>query len=195
MGKLFYPLKDNKPELRGFVRLMREREGRIVLTGGTFDVERLTPVHIEFLRACREMGDGLVVNVTNDQRARLRKNGEKSSCVPRPYLTEEARANYVSALDAVDCAVVHPYIGNPHDPEDIGPTERLAKLVRPDILVKGIQSDSGIGWEREEVAMVEDFLGYSPEFRSVRIDDDGISSTETFRYRAGVERGLELQEV
>ncbi|MBU2616782.1 MAG: hypothetical protein KKB79_02250 [Nanoarchaeota archaeon] len=194
MGKLIYPYGENKKELMDFARLLRDRGERIIMTGGTFDVERLTPIHIAYLRDCKSLGDALVVNVTNDRRARLRKNGEKSSIVPRPFYTEEVRALYVSALDSTNCVTVHPYVGNPDDPEDIGPTGRLAKLVRPDVLVKGIQSKDDGGWGSGEKRRLEEFLGYKPKFKSIRIEDNTISSTTIFDYRAAVNRGLEVQE-
>ncbi|MBU2503997.1 MAG: hypothetical protein KJ879_03010 [Nanoarchaeota archaeon] len=187
MGRLYYPFKENDRELKEIARGIREKGERIVLTGGTFDVEQAHPVHVAFLRACKELGDVLFVNVTNHNRAVLYKK-DKSSVVPRPYYTEHVRALNVSAIDAVDHATIHPYVGNPYNPEDVGPTTRLAAIVKPHIIVKGIQED-GEGWINREKTKMKRYLGYDPDFGEIHIEGD-ISSTSLFEYGARTKKGV-----
>ncbi|MBU1501668.1 MAG: hypothetical protein KJ905_02750 [Nanoarchaeota archaeon] len=189
MGKLYYPFKENRKELEEIAKEIRDSGRRIVLAGGTFDAGQAHLIHIEFLRACKELGDILFVNVTNHDRAVLRKKDKSSLLVPRPYYTEHVRALYVSAIDAVDHATVYPYVGNPDNPEDVGPTTRLAAIIKPNVIVKGIQED-GKGWGNQELIKIKRYLRYDPDLKEIHIEGD-IDSTSLLEYQARTEEGLQ----
>ncbi|WP_017569587.1 D-glycero-beta-D-manno-heptose 1-phosphate adenylyltransferase [Nocardiopsis halotolerans] len=95
------------------------RPGRVVATGGCFDV--LHAGHIDLLRRARALGDRLVVLLNSDASVRRLKGSE------RPVVGESDRARVLSALDCVDEVVVFG--------EDT-PVRALEDL-RPDVWVKG----------------------------------------------------------
>jgi rfaE bifunctional protein nucleotidyltransferase chain/domain len=95
----------NLQELETF--LQRERRGRIVLTGGCFDI--LHVGHVRFLSEAKRMGDYLVVLLEND------KNVKKLKGENRPIFTQEIRGEMLSALICVDLVVVLPMMENDGD--------------------------------------------------------------------------------
>jgi D-beta-D-heptose 7-phosphate kinase/D-beta-D-heptose 1-phosphate adenosyltransferase len=127
------------------------RQGlRIGFTNGCFDL--LHPGHISVLARARAACDRLVVGLNADASAR-RLKGEG-----RPMQNEEARANVLAALEAVDLVVVFP--------QDT-PLELIQRL-HPKILVKGgdyrIEDVVGrevVEAEGGEVILVELVPGYS----------------------------------
>jgi D-beta-D-heptose 7-phosphate kinase/D-beta-D-heptose 1-phosphate adenosyltransferase len=96
------------------------REGkRVVFTNGCFDL--LHPGHVRYLAAARAQGDVLVVGVNSDRSVRALKGPG------RPVQGEDARAEVLAALAAVDHVVVFDQ-----------PTPRaLIEALEPDVLVKG----------------------------------------------------------
>lgn len=97
----------------------RRRGERIVLANGCFDV--LHAGHIRYLEGARREGDVLVAGVNSDASVRCLKGAG------RPILTQQARAELVAALAAVDYVVVF-------SEPDVGAL--LAEL-RPDVHAKG----------------------------------------------------------
>ena len=96
------------------------RQGlRIGFTNGCFDI--LHPGHVKVLTAARGACDRLIVGLNNDASAR-RLKGEG-----RPVQDEQARAEVLAALEAVDLVVLF---------EEDTPI-RLITQVRPSVLVKG----------------------------------------------------------
>lgn len=97
----------------------RRRGGRLVATGGCFDL--LHPGHLSLLRQARALGDGLVVCLNSDESVRRLKGPS------RPIVPVAGRIALLEALEPVDAVAVF---------EDDTPAELLAQL-RPDIWVKG----------------------------------------------------------
>jgi D-beta-D-heptose 7-phosphate kinase/D-beta-D-heptose 1-phosphate adenosyltransferase len=96
------------------------RQGlRVGFTNGCFDI--LHPGHVKVLTAARGACDRLVVGLNSDASVR-RLKGEG-----RPVQDEQARAEVLAALEAVDLVVIF---------EEDTPI-RLIEQVRPSVLIKG----------------------------------------------------------
>jgi rfaE bifunctional protein nucleotidyltransferase chain/domain len=98
---------------------VRARGGRIVATGGCFDL--LHAGHIASLRAARSLGDCLVVCLNSDASVRRLKG------VGRPLVPAQDRADVLAALGFVDAVVIF---------EEPTPTAVL-QAIKPDIFAKG----------------------------------------------------------
>ena len=98
---------------------------RVVFTNGCFDL--LHPGHVRYLAAARGAGDVLVVGVNSDRSVRALKGPG------RPVQSEDARAEVLAALAAVDHVVLF------DAPTPLALIERLA----PDVLVKGADWAAG----------------------------------------------------
>src|SRR3984957_16265370 len=120
--------------LRGKLAEHKNRAQRIVFANGCFDT--LHVGHVRYLEGARREGDVLVVGV----------NADSSVCVlkgpGRPILNENARADLVAALRAVDYVVVF------HEPN----VEPLLELLRPDVHAKGTDYSADTVPEREIAA-------------------------------------------
>jgi rfaE bifunctional protein nucleotidyltransferase chain/domain len=92
---------------------------RIVLANGCFDL--LHAGHVRYLEGARREGDILVVAVNSDSSERALKGPG------RPILPQDARAELVAALRAVD------YVSIFDEPN----VEALLEALRPDVHVKG----------------------------------------------------------
>jgi rfaE bifunctional protein nucleotidyltransferase chain/domain len=79
-------------------RSLRKLKKRIVSTNGVFDI--LHPGHLAFLKACRSLGDALVVGLNSD--ASVRRNKGPS----RPVNKEADRIAMLCSLECVDHVVV-----------------------------------------------------------------------------------------
>lgn len=104
---------------------VRARGGKIVATGGCFDL--LHAGHVGLLRQARELGDCLVVCLNSDSSVRALKGPG------RPLVGAEDRARVLTALESVDAVVVF------DEPTPAAVLERL----RPDVWVKGGDYASG----------------------------------------------------
>ncbi|MDT7729224.1 MAG: D-beta-D-heptose 7-phosphate kinase / D-beta-D-heptose 1-phosphate adenosyltransferase [Actinomycetota bacterium] len=98
---------------------VRERGGRLVATGGCFDL--LHPGHLSLLREARALGDALVVCLNSDSSVRRLKGPS------RPIVGERDRARLLAELSSVDAVAVF---------EEDFPISVLGRL-RPDVWVKG----------------------------------------------------------
>ncbi|MFE9244999.1 PfkB family carbohydrate kinase [Nocardiopsis sp. NPDC006938] len=98
---------------------VRRGGGRVVATGGCFDV--LHAGHVDLLRRARALGDHLVVLLNDDASVRALK-GEG-----RPVVHQHDRIRVLSALDCVDSVVLF---------DELTPVRALERL-RPDMWVKG----------------------------------------------------------
>ncbi len=98
---------------------VRASGGRVVATGGCFDV--LHAGHVSCLEAARRLGDCLVVLLNSDASVRRLKGPE------RPVHTEEDRARVLLGLGCVDAVVVF---------DEDSPHAALDRL-RPDVWAKG----------------------------------------------------------
>ena len=95
------------------------RGKRVVFTNGVFDI--LHPGHVRYLAEARLQGDALIVAVNSDRSVRAIKGPE------RPIHAEAERAEVITALAAVDAAVVFDE-DTPHE---------IISAIQPDVLVKG----------------------------------------------------------
>ncbi|MBY0278802.1 D-glycero-beta-D-manno-heptose 1-phosphate adenylyltransferase [Candidatus Binatia bacterium] len=105
--------------VRRAVRAAQRKGQRVVFTNGCFDL--LHPGHVRYLAAARRAGDVLVVGVNSDRSVRGLKGPG------RPVQTEDARAEVLAALQAVDHVVVF------DAPTPLG----LIAALQPDVLAKG----------------------------------------------------------
>ncbi len=132
----------------------RKDDLRIGFTNGVFDL--LHPGHVKVLAQARGRCDRLVVGLNSDASVRRLKGKE------RPIQTEQARAEVLAALEAVDLVVVFG--------EDT-PLE-LIRRVRPNVLVKGgdYRPDQVVGRELVEAQGGEVVLvDLVPGFSTTRI--------------------------
>jgi rfaE bifunctional protein nucleotidyltransferase chain/domain len=100
--------------------LRRERQGRIVLTGGCFDI--LHRGHVKFLSEAKRMGDTLVVLLESDKKVKKLKGKN------RPVFIQRERAEMLSALRSVDLVVLLPMM------ENDGDYLNLVIKIKPDII-------------------------------------------------------------
>jgi D-beta-D-heptose 7-phosphate kinase/D-beta-D-heptose 1-phosphate adenosyltransferase len=113
-GKVF-----DQPTLRAEVARRRSIGQKVVFTNGCFDV--LHVGHARLLREAAALGDYLVVGLNSDASVRRLKGAD------RPRNPEDARAELLAALDAVDAVTVF----------DEDTPFALIDAIRPDVLVKG----------------------------------------------------------
>ncbi len=106
-------------QLRAKLTDHKARGQRIVLANGCFDT--LHVGHVRYLEGARHEGDVLVVGVNMDRGVCALKGPG------RPILDEQARAQLVAALRAVDYVVLF----------DEPNVETLLETLRPDVHAKG----------------------------------------------------------
>jgi D-beta-D-heptose 7-phosphate kinase/D-beta-D-heptose 1-phosphate adenosyltransferase len=114
-------------ELVTIVRQRRALGDRIVFTNGCFDL--LHRGHTRLLQQARALGDLLIVGLNSDASVRCLKGPS------RPVLSQDERAELLSALAAVDYVVIF---------EEADPSLVIDTL-EPDLLVKGAD------WAKQEV--------------------------------------------
>jgi rfaE bifunctional protein nucleotidyltransferase chain/domain/rfaE bifunctional protein kinase chain/domain len=100
-------------------RAVRENGGKVVATGGCFDL--LHAGHVRSLAAARELGDCLIVCLNSDDSVRRLKGPE------RPIIGQHDRAELLLAMECVDAVMVF----------DEDTPEAALERLRPDIWVKG----------------------------------------------------------
>ena len=117
----------SKAALVRAISKLRAGKKRIVFTNGCFDI--LHVGHVAYLKRARGLGDVLVVGLNSDSSVRAIKGKL------RPINNEAARAIVLSALYFVDFVTIF-----------AGTTpEKLIRIVKPDILVKGAD------WKPEDI--------------------------------------------
>jgi D-beta-D-heptose 7-phosphate kinase/D-beta-D-heptose 1-phosphate adenosyltransferase len=110
---------ENAESVEHLLARIRAARGRVVATGGCFDV--LHAGHVSCLEAARRLGDCLVVLLNSDASVtRLKGPG-------RPVHTQEDRARVLLGLGCVDAVVVF---------DEDSPHAALERL-RPDVWAKG----------------------------------------------------------
>lgn len=92
---------------------------KIVFTNGCFDILHLG--HIEYLAKAKELGHILIVGLNSDKSVRDLKGDS------RPINNQSARATILAALSFIDIVIVF----------DEETPEKLIKMIKPDVLVKG----------------------------------------------------------
>lgn len=137
-------------ELRALIREAKQAGKRVVLANGCFDT--LHVGHIRYLEGARREGDILVVAVNSDSSLRYLKG------TGRPILNEQARAQLVAAIRAVDFVLV---FSEPN-------VEKLLEEFLPDVHAKGTDYTAETVPERAvadrlgiRVAIVGDPKGHS----------------------------------
>jgi D-beta-D-heptose 7-phosphate kinase/D-beta-D-heptose 1-phosphate adenosyltransferase len=137
-------------DIEAHLREWREQGLRIGFTNGCFDI--LHPGHVKVLTAARAACDRLIVGLNSDASVR-RLKGEG-----RPVQHEQARAEVLAALEAVDLVAVF---------EEDTPVNLITQ-VRPSVLVKGgdYRRDQVVGHEiveagGGEVLLVDVLPGFS----------------------------------
>lgn len=100
-------------------RRVRENGGKVVATGGCFDL--LHAGHARSLAAARELGDCLIVCLNSDASVRRLKGDQ------RPIMMQQDRSELLLALECVDAVMLF---------DEDTPEAALDRL-RPDIWVKG----------------------------------------------------------
>ncbi|MEV4416478.1 PfkB family carbohydrate kinase [Catellatospora sp. NPDC049609] len=129
---------------RAVVERVRASGGRVVATGGCFDL--LHAGHVATLRAARELGDCLVVCLNSDRSVRGLKGDS------RPLVGQDDRAQTLAALSCVDAVVVF------DEPTPIPLLEQL----RPDVWVKGGD------YNLQDPAAQRPSVGVMPEAERIR---------------------------
>ena len=117
------PAAETEPEAAtdvfSFAARVRRRGGRLVATGGCFDL--LHPGHVKLLEQARSLGDALVVCLNSDSSVRALKGPS------RPVTPAVGRKRVLEALEAVDMVAVF---------DEASPAPLLDRLA-PDVWVKG----------------------------------------------------------
>jgi rfaE bifunctional protein nucleotidyltransferase chain/domain len=106
-------------ELMKWLNIARLKNEKIVFTNGCFDM--LHAGHVDYLNKAASLGNRLIIGLNADSSVSKLK-GPK-----RPINTENFRALVLSALHVVDAIVIF----------DEETPEKLIKLIKPDVLVKG----------------------------------------------------------
>ena len=106
-------------EMRALREELASRGKRLVMTNGCFDL--LHVGHLGCLKEARQRGDLLVVGLNDDGSTRRVKGPG------RPLMVQEDRAELLAALECVDYVVIF----------SESTAERLVRVLKPDIYVKG----------------------------------------------------------
>ncbi len=128
------------PEAQARVAAWRQQGQRVAYTNGCFDL--LHAGHVRTLETARAAGDVLVVAMNSDASARRLKGPT------RPVVPEQARAELLAALAAVDLVVIF---------EEDTPLA-IVQALRPEVWVKGGDYDRGTV-NQQEKAFVESYGG------------------------------------
>jgi D-beta-D-heptose 7-phosphate kinase/D-beta-D-heptose 1-phosphate adenosyltransferase len=111
-------------ELLKEIRISRQ-DKKIVFTNGCFDI--VHPGHIQVLTEAAQYGDILVIGLNSDESVKRLKGDA------RPVVSQDARAEVMSALAVVDYVVLF----NEDTPY------RVIQELKPDVLVKGGEYGKG----------------------------------------------------
>jgi len=109
----------SKISVANLVRRLRRTKKKIVFTNGVFDIIHFG--HIDYLQKAKVLGDILIVGLNTDSSVKKFKSKD------RPVQSQNDRAKILTALEAVDYVIMF----SEETPE------RLIKMVKPDVLVKG----------------------------------------------------------
>ncbi|ANO52234.1 bifunctional D-glycero-beta-D-manno-heptose-7-phosphate kinase/D-glycero-beta-D-manno-heptose 1-phosphate adenylyltransferase HldE [Woeseia oceani] len=139
-------------ELSSMVSESRQRNERVVMTNGCFDV--LHAGHVAYLEEAKALGDRLIVAVNDDDSVR-RLKGES-----RPINALPDRMAVLAGLAAVDWVV----------PFSEDTPARLISAIKPQVLVKGGD------YTASEIAGAKDVLAAGGEVRVLSFRDGHSSS-------------------
>lgn len=105
-----------------------------VLIGGMFDLTHLG--HIKILRKAKSFGDYLIVNVSSDERTKLKKGKT------RPILPAKDRIEIIKELRCVDEVICL-------EGDDNYPFFKVANIIKPDIIIMDNNEHSKLLKEEE----------------------------------------------
>ena len=110
---------EDRKDLKKVVERLKKEGKRVVFTNGCFDLIHVG--HTRYLEEAKKLGDILIVAVNSDQSVRAIKGNK------RPIITEEERAEVLSALQCVDFVVIF------DEPDPLN----IISSLKPDVMVKG----------------------------------------------------------
>jgi FAD synthetase len=145
----------NLQELTTF--LPKKSKGRVVLTGGCFDILHIG--HVRFLSEAKGMGDYLVVLLESDENVKKLK-GEN-----RPVFIQEERAEMLSALASVDLIMLLPAM------ENDGDYLNLVTKIKPDVIAV-TENDPHIEkkrWQAKEIGAELKIISLTKTFSTSRL--------------------------
>jgi len=119
----------DRQTLRAEIERRRRAGQTVVFTNGCFDL--LHTGHLMHLRQAAELGSCLVVALNSDESVRRLKGP------PRPLIAQNERAEILAALECVDYVTVF----------DEDTPVALLETLRPDVLVKGGETENIVGAE------------------------------------------------
>ena len=149
----------NLEELHALVAESHDRNERVIMTNGCFDV--LHAGHVAYLEEAKSLGDRLIVAVNDDESVR-RLKGES-----RPINALRDRLLVLAGLAAVDWVV--PFSADT-------PASLIAEIL-PDVLVKGGD------YKPDEIAGAKEVLQHGGEVRVLSFRDGHSSSRIIDRLR------------
>ncbi|UCG60947.1 MAG: D-glycero-beta-D-manno-heptose 1-phosphate adenylyltransferase [Candidatus Zixiibacteriota bacterium] len=149
----------SKSKIAGLSRRLKGQGKKVVFTNGVFDI--IHRGHVEYLRKAKSFGDILIVGLNTDGSVR-RLKGES-----RPVQSQTDRAVILLALRMVDFVVLFG--------EDT--PDRLIKLVRPDVLVKGAD------YKFNEIVGASFVRSYGGQVKRVKLTSGRATSTILRRLR------------
>jgi rfaE bifunctional protein nucleotidyltransferase chain/domain len=109
----------SRAKIKTVAENLRRKKKKIVFTNGVFDILHFG--HIDYLTKAKIFGDILIIGLNTDLSVKKFKGKD------RPIQNQKDRARILDALKPVDYVVLF----SEETPD------RLIKLVRPDVLVKG----------------------------------------------------------
>ena len=152
----FFSEKDEINIFYDFINSLRNKNKKIVMTNGCFDLLHIG--HVRYLEEAKSLGDFLIVAINDDISTKKIKGNE------RPINLLDYRKNMLLALSSVDWVVSF---------KEETPIE-IIKKIKPDILVKG-----GDYFEHEIIGY--DFVtGYGGKVKKLSFIN-GYSSTEIIK--------------
>jgi len=122
-----------------FLSLRKERQSKIVLVGGCFDIVHLG--HLRFLEKAKKQGDILVILLESDE------NIKKIKGKNRPINNQSNRAEFLTKLKMVDYIIKLPMMKN--DEEYL----KLVKKIKPKIIAVS-EDDKNIVQKRGQARLV-----------------------------------------
>jgi D-sedoheptulose 7-phosphate isomerase len=140
-------LSELEPQARVFISMEK-----VVFTNGCFDI--LHPGHIDLLERARALGTRLIVGINSDKSVRQIKGA------PRPFLSQQARAEILRALRSVDEVRIF----------DEPTPAKIIEEIKPDVLVKGGD------WQIEQIIGADFVLKRGGEVHSLALKDNFSSS-------------------
>ncbi len=143
----------NIKQIEEIVKNSREQGKTIATTNGSFDILHLA--HIHLLRKAKKEGDILIVLLNSDESIRRNKGKD------RPIISQNERAEIISALESVDYVVIF---------DEDTPLALLEKI-KPHMHIKGGSFDSVR--MKEEKEFISSWKG---EYKNFELEE-GLSTT------------------